>query len=36
MITRVALVVCGLPIDVHPSDGANHVLTKTPLHGLVL
>jgi hypothetical protein len=36
MIARVASVVRGLAVDAHPSDGVNHVLTKTPLHGLVL
>jgi hypothetical protein len=36
MIARVALVLNGLVVDAHPSDDVNHVLTKTPLHGLVL
>jgi hypothetical protein len=36
MIARVPSVLPGLVLDAHPSDGANHVLTKMPLHGLVL
>jgi hypothetical protein len=36
MIARVESLVCGLAVDAHLSDGANHVLAKMPLLGLVL
>jgi hypothetical protein len=36
MIARFASMVRGLAVDAHPSDGVHHMLTKTPLHGLVL